>query len=57
MCGYQSILFALFTKIFAIPEGLLPKDKRLNRLFEIVTLEKALLLGSGTLSMGLLCCW
>ena len=26
ICGYQSILFALFTKVFAITEGLLPKD-------------------------------
>ena len=26
ICGYQSILFALFTKLFAISEGLLPPD-------------------------------
>ena len=24
ICGYQSVLFALFTKAFAISEGLLP---------------------------------
>jgi glycosyltransferase involved in cell wall biosynthesis len=54
MCGYQSILFALFTKVFAISEGLLPKDKRLNRLFEIVTLETALVVAVGALVTGLL---
>ena len=54
MCGYQSILFALFTKVFAISEGLLPKDKRLTRLFEIVTLENALVVAVGALVTGLL---
>jgi glycosyltransferase involved in cell wall biosynthesis len=54
MCGYQSILFALFTKVFAISEGLLPKDKRLTRVFEVVTLEKALLVAVGALFVGLL---
>ena len=34
ICGYQSILFAFFTKIFAISEGLLPDDQRIERLFE-----------------------
>src|SRR6059036_3206886 len=28
--GFQAILFAVFTKIFAISEGLLPEDLRLN---------------------------
>jgi len=54
MCGYQSILFALFTKVFAISEGLLPEDKRLTRLFEIVTLENALVVAVGALVTGLL---
>jgi glycosyltransferase involved in cell wall biosynthesis len=53
MCGYQSILFALFTKMFAMSEGLLPKDKRLTRLCEVVTLEKALLVAIGALLVGL----
>jgi len=30
--GYQSLLFAVFTKIFAISEGLLPEDRRMTRL-------------------------
>jgi len=41
--GFQSILFAVFTKIFAISEGLLPEDPRLNRAFQYVTLEVGLI--------------
>ncbi len=37
--GYQSVIFALFTKTFAISEGLLPEDPRLTRLYRYVTLE------------------
>ncbi len=33
--GYQSIIFALFSKVFAISEKLLPPDKRLTKLFEV----------------------
>lgn len=43
--GYQSIIFAVFTKVFAVSEGLLPSDPRLTRLFKYVTLESGLLLG------------
>lgn len=41
--GFQSILFAVFTKVFAISEGLLPKDERLDRAFRYVTLEVGLI--------------
>ncbi len=43
--GYQAIVFALFTKIFAISEGLLPEDPRLARLFRYLTLEVGLGVG------------
>jgi glycosyltransferase involved in cell wall biosynthesis len=43
--GFQTIVFAAFTKIFAINEGLLPPDRRLDRVFRIVTLEVGLALG------------
>jgi glycosyltransferase involved in cell wall biosynthesis len=42
LCGYQSILFAVFTKTFGIREGFLPEDTRLNRFFAIVNLERGL---------------
>jgi hypothetical protein len=51
--GYQSVIFALFTKIFAITEGLLPEDERLNRVFKLVNLESGLLAGVGILLVGL----
>ncbi|HLA08996.1 MAG TPA: glycosyltransferase family 2 protein [Pyrinomonadaceae bacterium] len=53
LCGYQSILFALFTKTFAISEGLLPEDPRMSRFFEIVNLERGLLVSGGSLIIGL----
>lgn len=45
LVGYQAILFALFTKIFAITEGLLPEDPRLKTLFKVLTLETGLAAG------------
>jgi glycosyltransferase involved in cell wall biosynthesis len=46
LCGYQSILFAIFTKTFAISEGLMPEDPRLNRFFQLINLEKGLIFGT-----------
>lgn len=40
--GFQLTAFAFYTKIFAIAEGLLPDDPKLNRLFKYFTLEKGL---------------
>jgi glycosyltransferase involved in cell wall biosynthesis len=51
--GFQLILFALFTKIFAISEGLLPEDARLNRAFRYVTLETGLIAGLLLIIAGL----
>jgi glycosyltransferase involved in cell wall biosynthesis len=45
LIGFQSIVFATFTKIFAITEGLLPEDPRLTRTFRYVTLEVGLVAG------------
>ena len=53
LLGYQSILFAIFAKTFAISEGLLPENRRMTRFFEIVNLEKGLILGAGALAVGL----
>jgi len=53
LCGYQSVLFAIFSKTFAISEGLLPENQRLTRFFQIVNLERGLLLASGSLLVGL----
>jgi glycosyltransferase involved in cell wall biosynthesis len=45
LIGFQSIVFAGFTKLFGISEGLLPEDPRLTRLFRYVTLEVGLVVG------------
>lgn len=44
--GYQSVIFAIFTKVFAISENLLPPDPRLNKLFQYLTLESGLIAGA-----------
>jgi glycosyltransferase involved in cell wall biosynthesis len=44
--GFQFIAFATFTKVFAISEGLLPEDPRLNRAFRYITLETGLVVGA-----------
>jgi glycosyltransferase involved in cell wall biosynthesis len=46
LIGVQSIYFATFSKVFAITEGLLPEDARLNSLFRYVTLETGLVVGT-----------
>jgi glycosyltransferase involved in cell wall biosynthesis len=53
LCGYQSIVFAILTKIFAISEGLLPEDPRMNRFFEFVNLERGLIFSSVALFIGM----
>jgi glycosyltransferase involved in cell wall biosynthesis len=54
LCGYQSILFAIFTKTYAVSEGLLPEDKRLTRFFHIVNLERGIILGLTAIVSGAL---
>lgn len=54
LCGYQAIVFALFTRTFAVAEGLMPEDPRLTRFFQWVTLERGLLAAAGSLLVGVL---
>jgi glycosyltransferase involved in cell wall biosynthesis len=53
LCGYQSIIFSVFTKTFAISEGLMPEDARLTKLFEVVNLERGLIMGAVSLLVGI----
>ena len=46
LIGFQSINFAVFTKVFAITEHLLPEDPRLNKMFRYITLEVGLIVGA-----------
>jgi hypothetical protein len=52
LCGYQSSLFAIFSATFAVAEGLLPSDRRLERFFEIVNLERGLIIAILALCAG-----
>jgi len=51
--GFQAVTFAVFTKIFAVSEGLLPEDARLNKLTAWVSLEAGLVVGALLLLFGL----
>ena len=53
LVGYQSALFSLFAKTFAVSEGLMPEDPALVRFFSLMTLERGLLAGAGGLLLGL----
>lgn len=50
--GFQIVTFALFTKVFAIREGLLPEDRRLKRLMQHINLESGLIFGGMLLLAG-----
>ena len=52
LLGYQSVLFALFTKTFAVSEGLVPEDPALDRVFALVNLERGLVIGAAALLLG-----
>ena len=51
--GFQAVTFSAHTKIFAMNEGLLPPDPRLDRIFRIVTLEVGLVVGFTLFILGL----
>jgi Glycosyl transferase family 2 len=51
--GFQAIVFATFTKVFAISEGLLPQDRRLDKVMEYVTLETGIVTGLVLVLLGL----
>ncbi len=52
LCGYQWILFAIFAKTFAVTEGFLPPDRQLERFFEVVNLEKGLIVAALAMLAG-----
>jgi hypothetical protein len=43
--GFQMIFFAIFTKIFAIQEGLLPKDYKIERFLKKFSVDLGLQIG------------
>jgi len=53
LCGYQAVLFAIFSKTFAVSEGLMPQDSRMTRFFKVMYLERGLMLSGAGLLVGL----
>jgi glycosyltransferase involved in cell wall biosynthesis len=43
LCGYQSMIFAILTKTFAISEGLMPAEPATRRVMRWINLERGLL--------------
>lgn len=53
LLGFQSITFAAFTKIYAMREGLLPEDARIEKLLRTIPPEIGLLVGALVGLLGL----
>jgi len=45
LVGFQAILFAVFSKTFAIMEGLLPPDRKMDRVFRAFQMETWIAVG------------
>jgi hypothetical protein len=43
--GFQAVMFALLTKVYAMEEGFLPHDKRVQRIIDSWSLERGLVVG------------
>ncbi len=52
LVGFQAVLFAVLTKVFAITSGLLPQDPRMEKMFKLVNLERGLLTGAAIMLGG-----
>jgi hypothetical protein len=54
MMGYQSICFAVFSRTFAISEGLMPPNPLLTRFLNLFNLERGALCGLAAIGVGVL---
>jgi hypothetical protein len=54
LCGYQSVLFAIFSKTFAINEGLMPPSRRVDQFYSVMNLERGLVLGVSAFVVGVI---
>lgn len=53
LAGFQAVIFAIFSKVFAITGGLLPQDAQMDGLLKQVTLERGLILSMVLIVIGL----
>jgi hypothetical protein len=54
LIGFQAVAFAVFTKVYAMTTGLLPRDPLTDRLFQVITLEFGLAVGGVLIAAGVL---
>jgi glycosyl transferase family 2 len=52
--GFQAVLFALLTKVYAMEEGFLPHDRRVQRVVDSWSLERGLVVGGLLALAGLI---
>jgi hypothetical protein len=52
LMGAQAVWFAVAAKVFAVSEGLLPAGARFDRFFSVATLERGLILGLSSFTVG-----
>ena len=52
LCGYQSIIFAIAVKTYAISQRLVPADDRLDKVFRVATLERVVIAGVVMVAAG-----
>jgi hypothetical protein len=52
LCGYQSVLFAIFANTFAVNEGLIPEDDYYRKFFRFANLERGLIIAIFALMFG-----
>ena len=50
--GYQSVIFAVVSKAFAVDRNLLPSSKKLDLIFNVLKLEAGLIVGGAVALMG-----
>jgi len=53
LVGFQAILFAIFGKTFAITQGLLPPDRKMNQVHRLFHLESWIVIGTLLVLLGL----
>lgn len=53
IAGYQGVIFAILTKMFAINAALLPPDERMKRFTKEFSLERGLILGTILIVIGI----
>lgn len=52
LCGYQSVLFAILTKTYAVETNWLPEDARYLRFYKLINLERGLLISVLAILLG-----